>query len=252
MASSVGIRWLGHASALIELDGVRLLTDPVLRRWTGPLRRIAAPVDPAAVQGIDAVLLSHLHSDHAHVRSLRRVGVRVPVLAARGAGPWLRRRGLADVHEIGPGETQAVGAVRVTAVHAQHDERRWPVVGPVAPPVGFLVEGERMVYFAGDTDLFDEMAELAGRVDVALLPVAGWGPKLGPGHLDPARAAEAAALIGPAYAIPIHWGTLAMPGRGLRDAAEPPRTFARLAAERAPQVEVRVLSPAAHTTMSWA
>jgi L-ascorbate metabolism protein UlaG (beta-lactamase superfamily) len=126
MTSAVGIGWLGHASTLIEVDGVRLLTDPALRHWTGPLRRIVAPVDLAAVREIDAVLISHLHSDHAHVRSLRAVGVRVPVLAARGAGPWLRRRGLADVLEIGAGETHMIGAVRVSAVHAQHDERRWP------------------------------------------------------------------------------------------------------------------------------
>jgi L-ascorbate metabolism protein UlaG (beta-lactamase superfamily) len=105
MASTVGIHRLGHASALIDRDGVRLLTDPVLGHWTGPLRRIAAPVDPSGLRGIDAVLLSHLHGDHAHVRSLRDVAGRVPVFAPRGAGPWLRRRGLADVRELASGET---------------------------------------------------------------------------------------------------------------------------------------------------
>jgi L-ascorbate metabolism protein UlaG (beta-lactamase superfamily) len=252
MTGTVGITWLGHASAVIEVDGVRLLSDPVLGYWTGPLRRVAAPVDPEALRGIDAVLLSHLHGDHADVRSLRSVARQIPVLASPGSGPWLRRQGLTDVREIAPGETLEFGGLRVTAVHALHDGRRWPVVGPVASPVGFLVEGSRAVYFAGDTDLFDEMSELAGRVDVALLPVAGWGPKLGPGHLDAARAAEAAALIGPTYAIPIHWGTLAMPGRSARDPAEPPRTFARLAAAAAPEVDVRVLAPGEHTTLSWA
>jgi L-ascorbate metabolism protein UlaG (beta-lactamase superfamily) len=251
VADEVEIRWLGHASAVIEVDGTRLLTDPALRHWTGPLRRIVAPVDLGAVRDIDAVLISHLHGDHAHVRSLRTVGLGVPVIAPRGAGQWLRRRGLADVVEIGAGETHPIGAVRLRAVHARHDGRRWPIGGPVASPVGFLIEGKRTVYFAGDTDLFDAMVEMAGRVDVALLPVAGWGPNVGPGHLNPTRAAEAAALIRPSYAIPIHWGTLAIPGRRPRDSAEPARAFARLAATRAPDVEVRVLQPAGHTTMTW-
>ena len=66
--------------------------------------------------------------------------------------------------------------------------------------------GGRSVYFAGDTDVFEEMADLAP-VDVALLPIWGWGPSMGPGHMDPARAAEAARLLDARVAIPIHWGT---------------------------------------------
>src|SRR4051794_23242794 len=235
----IEIGWLGHATVLVALDGVRLLTDPVLGGWTGPLRRTAAPVDVAALAGLDAVLLSHLHADHADVRSLRRVARDLPVLAPRGAAPWLRGRGLNDVRELGPGDSERVGDVVVTAVPAEHDGRRRPWGGPVAPAIGFRIDGSGSVYFAGDTDFFDAMRELEGAVDVALLPVAGWGPKLGPGHLDPQRAAEAAAIIRPRYAIPIHWGTLAMPGRGPSDPAAPARTFARLVAARAPHVEVR-------------
>ena len=70
-----------------------------------------------------------------------------------------------------------------------------------------MIEGDgRRVYFAGDTDIFDGMADLAP-VDVALLPIWGWGPTMGPGHMDPARAAQAAALLQARLAIPIHWGT---------------------------------------------
>ena len=119
--------------------------------------------------------------------------------------------------------------------------------------IGFLVEGERRVYFAGDTDLFEGMGELAPGLDIALLPVWGWGPSIGTGHLDPERAARAAALLSPRVAIPIHWGSLyplglarVRPGP-LR---APPREFAARVRELAPQVEVRVLSPGEATPLA--
>jgi L-ascorbate metabolism protein UlaG (beta-lactamase superfamily) len=118
--------------------------------------------------------------------------------------------------------------------------------------VGYLVDASTRVYFAGDTDLFDEMAELRGRVDVALIPVGGWGLTLGPGHLDPVRAAQAVGLIRPRVAVPIHWGTLWPAGLGWarRDLfALPGERFAQAVAALAAQVEVRVLRPGAETTV---
>jgi L-ascorbate metabolism protein UlaG (beta-lactamase superfamily) len=126
-----------------------------------------------------------------------------------------------------------------------HDGRRHPLA-PLADAIGFVVAGEHRVYFAGDTDLFDEMAELAGTLDAALLPVWGWGPSLGAGHMDPEAAARAAAILRPRVAVPIHWGTFFPAGlTRLRGGAlvEPPREFARHAGELAPEVDVRVLAP---------
>jgi L-ascorbate metabolism protein UlaG (beta-lactamase superfamily) len=107
------------------------------------------------------------------------------------------------------------------------------------------------VYFAGDTDLFPGMAKLRKRVDVALLPVWGWGRGVGPGHLDPDRAARAAAIISPEIAIPIHWGTFAIsrPARRPADPGWPPRRFATLVGELAPAVQVRVLEPGERTEL---
>jgi L-ascorbate metabolism protein UlaG (beta-lactamase superfamily) len=155
---------------------------------------------------------------------------------------------LADVRELGPGDEVAVGAVRVSATPATHDARRRPL-GPRADPIGFLASGTRSVYFAGDTDLFDAMEELRGSVTVALLPVWGWGARLGPGHLDPERAARAAALIAPEIAIPVHWGTFApgWPGGRMTEPERPAREFERLAVRYAPSVEVRVLAPGGRT-----
>jgi L-ascorbate metabolism protein UlaG (beta-lactamase superfamily) len=194
---------------------------------------------------VDAALVSHLHHDHLHGPSLRRLAP-ARVVAPRGAGRHLRR-GAAEVIELDEGGEVAVGALRIRAVHAEHDGRRGPGRRAV-PALGYVVRGTRAVYFAGDTGLFPAMAGLAAeRLDVALLPVWGWGPGLGPGHLDPESAAEALALLRPARAVPIHWGTYAPAWtRRARPAAfltDPPHEFARHAARLAPGVEVVVLAP---------
>ena len=238
------ITWLGHATVLLDIDGTRLLTDPVLEDRIGPLTRIAPSSPTISADAIDAVLLSHLHADHADVRSLRRVARSLPVLAPHGAGRWLAGLGLTDVHELHDGDEVTVGSLSVRATPARHGGSRRPF-GPRAEPIGHLVLGSLRVYFAGDTDLFAAMAELAGSVDVALLPIWGWGPSLGPGHLDPERAARAAALIAPGLAVPIHWGTFALgkPARRPEDPWAPAREFVANARRLAPGVEVRVLAP---------
>jgi L-ascorbate metabolism protein UlaG (beta-lactamase superfamily) len=237
------VTWLGHASVLIELDGHALMFDPVLRSRVGPLTRIAPPIDHAAIPPLALVLLSHLHADHADLPSLCRLDRHGALVVPEGAGPWLRAKGLRHVRELRAGETANVCQLRVTATTAIHGRARRPL-GPACDPVGYLVSGSRSVYFAGDTDLFDGMAELRGRVDVALLPVWGWGRRVGPGHLDPERAAAAAALIGPAVAIPIHWGTLTMGPRLLAasDQERPAREFVELVAQYAPSVQARRLT----------
>ena len=244
------VTWLGHATVLLDIDGVRVLTDPVLRGRIGPLVRIADPVDPSAGGPVDCVLLSHLHADHTDPATLRRLARHGPVVAPWSAAPWLRRAGVSDVHEVRPGDEVAIGRLRVIATPAIHDRRRWRF-GPEADPVGYVVRGSVSAYFAGDTDLFDAMADLSESLNLALLPVWGWGPSVGEGHLDPERAARAAALINPAVAIPIHWGTFALP-RPLRssgDPAWPAKQFAALAHRYAPSVQVRVLAPGERTAV---
>jgi L-ascorbate metabolism protein UlaG (beta-lactamase superfamily) len=244
VADGMAITWIGHATVLIELDGARVLTDPVLGGWAGPLRRMApSPAPEASAANADVVLVSHLHADHADLASLRRLE-RARMVVPHGAGEWLGERGLPDVTELRPGEELQVGPLRVEATFAAHQGRRHPLGIDVAP-VGFVVRGSRTVYFAGDTDLFVAMADLAGTIDVALLPVWGWGRSLGPGHLDPERAAQAAARIAPRVAIPIHWGTFSLPWPYPRpsDPRAPACAFATAVARIAPAVEARVLQP---------
>ena len=162
------------------------------------------------------------------------------MLVPAGAGGLLRRRGFRFVREVAPGDEVEVGPVRIRVTHAEHASSRRMGTGRTLP-VGYVVAGTRSVYFAGDTDLFDAMGAL-GSIDLALLPVAGWGPRLPAGHLDPVRAAHALELIQPRLAVPIHWGTYA-PWRRPRGADSPAKTFAEIAAAVAPAVDVRVLRP---------
>lgn len=238
------IVWVGHATVLIELDGVRLLTDPMLGRWVGPLRRRGPLPAPELSRDLDAVLVSHLHRDHLDLRSLRRLGAGVLLIVPAGTRGFFAARGFDRVVELAPGESHALGPVRVTATEADHAIGRR---GVDAEPVGFLVESTRRLYFAGDTDVFDGMGEIgAGGLDLALLPVWGWGPTLGPGHLDPERAARAAALLSPRLAVPIHWGTLYPAGLARlrpRPLTVPPWAFAARTRALAPAVEVRIAPP---------
>jgi L-ascorbate metabolism protein UlaG (beta-lactamase superfamily) len=231
---AAAVTWLGHATVVVDLDGERIVTDPVFRRRVVHLLRAKAADVPEAAT---AVLLSHLHYDHLDLPSLRAFARELPVVLPRGGGGLLR--GFSDVREIGPGESIELGRLRVDAVEAEHDGRRRPG-GPKGPALGYVLRGSRSVYFAGDTDLFAGMADLAP-LDLALLPVAGWGPTLPPGHLDPERAASALALLRPALAIPIHWGTYRVARRRRDRASAPAEAFARAAAALAPDVEVRIL-----------
>ncbi len=246
------IQYVGHATTLVDVGGVRLLTDPLLRNRVTHLRR-AVKVDPGALRGVDAVLISHLHYDHLDLPSLEKLGRDMPVVAPRGAGALIRRKaGVKNVVELRAGEEIEIGALTVRATKAAHDTGRMPL-GTRAEPLGYVIEGDaRSVYFAGDTDLFDEMADLAP-VDVALLPIWGWGPTMGPGHMDPTRAAQAAALLGAAVAIPIHWGTYYPIHLGMQGPPAflktPPSLFERAISEHAPGTTVRVLAPGEHTAI---
>jgi L-ascorbate metabolism protein UlaG (beta-lactamase superfamily) len=227
--SPAGLRltWLGHSSVLVETGGRAVLADPLLRHRVGALRRMEAlPAAGAEVlrRGVDAVVLSHLHHDHCDLPTLREL--RAPLLVAPpGSGSWLVRHGLTGVEELAPGEALDLGGgVRIVATPAEHLGRRAPL-GPTAMCVGHLGEGPSgsvasgqdggasTAWLAGDTGLFAGMADLAGlsrhgRIDVAAVPVWGWGPNLGPGHLDPDLAAEAVVRAGVRSAVPVHWGTL--------------------------------------------
>jgi L-ascorbate metabolism protein UlaG (beta-lactamase superfamily) len=201
---STRIVYVGHATVLVDMDGVRVLTDPLLRTRLLHLRRVGQ-VDVVERDSVDAVLISHLHFDHLDFPSLEQLGRDVPVVVPRGGRRLLDKKGFRSVTEVGEGEETRIGNLTVRGTPAIHDPRRLPF-GARAAPLGYMITGSRSVYFAGDTDLFDGMAGL-GPVDVALLPIWGWGPSLGPGHMSPREAAKAARMLRASVAVPMHWGT---------------------------------------------
>ena len=185
MNSADTATYVGHATVLVELDGTRLLTDPVLRARVGPLVRHGASPAPATTAGLDAVLISHLHHDHADLASLRRLDREVPLLVPPGSRGFFERRGFGGVTELAPGESAAVGALTVTAVEAHHDGGRRRLRRRIRRRSASSSRGGGSIYFAGDTDFFAAMEGLAPALDLALLPIWGWGPSIGDGPPRP-------------------------------------------------------------------
>ncbi|MFE8948805.1 MBL fold metallo-hydrolase [Streptomyces sp. NPDC007856] len=240
----VEITWWGHATCTVQDANIRVLTDPLFARRLAHLRRRRGALPPAEARRADVVLVSHLHADHLHPPSLAGLAPGTRLLVPRGAPravPGLRRL---RVTEVVPGDVVRIGELLVRVVPALHDGRRLPVGPHRSPALGYVVEGEARTYFAGDTGLFGAMAERVGPVDVALLPVGGWGPYLGAGHLDPGRAARALARLAPRAAVPVHYGTywpIGMDAVRPHEFHAPGDEFVRLAALAAPGVAVHKL-----------
>ena len=163
------LTWIGHATVLLELDGTRVLTDPVLRNRVAHLRATRPAPSRGELGRIDAVLLSHAHWDHLDVRSLRRLG-ETHLIAPAAAARSLRLRGFrGEVDTVEAGEERTLGGIIVTATTARH--------GAPGSAIGFLLRGSSTAYFAGDTDLFPEMDGLADPLEVALAARSGAGAR---------------------------------------------------------------------------
>ncbi|MCF3145369.1 MBL fold metallo-hydrolase [Streptomyces platensis] len=247
---SVEVTWWGHATVTVEDSGVRVLTDPLFVRRLAHLRRRRGALPPAEAARADVVLVSHLHADHLHPASLARLAPGTRLVVPRGATaavPGLRRVAAARalrVTELRAGEECTAGAVTVRAVSAAHDGRRLPYGPRRVPALGYVVRGAARTYFAGDTGLFEEMAAEVGPCEVALLPVGGWGPFLGHGHLDARRAAQAAARLAPRCAVPVHYGTywpIGLDAVRPHEFHAPGQEFERQLARLAPEVTVHRL-----------
>ena len=237
------ITWLGHASFLLQLDGVSLLVDPVLGDKVVTIGRNVPPgLTVEQLPHVDAALVSHAHYDHLDLPTLQRVGA--VVYAGLGHRKLLEKAGLACA-ELGWWQSARVGPVEVAFVPAQHWSRR--TLGDANRTLwgGFVVRGSSAtVYHAGDTGYFGGFAEIGRRfpLDAALLPIGAYDPAwfMSPQHMNPEEALRAFGDLGAATFEAMHWGTFKLSDEPLD---EPPR---RLEAERArlglPSDRVRVLA----------
>ena len=140
LAPGTRVTFLGHASTVIEIDGVRIVTDPVLRRLVGPLyRRVPRPITEP-ITDPDVILISHLHLDHYDPRSLRLFRRDTPIVAPVGAGLSLRWRGFKDIHEVSPGEKLRLGPLEIVGTEARHRGTRHPLAART-PSLGYVVSG---------------------------------------------------------------------------------------------------------------
>ena len=251
------INYIGHATVLVDIGQIRVLTDPILRNRVFFLQRHGqnpAP-DLLAERPPDLVLLSHLHYDHTDLPSLRQLPPATPVIAPRGSGQYLARCAGIEVYEVAEGDTVRVADVEVTALPADHS-RTYPLPRPTTASLGYVLRNRVSIYFAGDTGLFEGMHDVGQdfALDLALLPVWGYSHRVGAGHLTPETAAQALARLQPRVAVPIHWGALRFMGphsiwKWVDYLSTPPYAFAAHAARLAPQTKVRVLHPGEWTTL---
>ena len=245
----VNVTYVGHATVLVEMDGVRILTDPVMRKRLWHLKRqehiSTSEVD---LRTVDAVLLSHMHFDHMDYPSIRMIPNWVPVITPLGGARYLNKKVPHDVIEMREGDTITIGSLKIQAAPSLHKSGFcWPFWFS-STVLSYLVHGSRTVYFVGDTALFKRMKDVGKScdIDLALLPVWGYGPYIRGDHLSPADAASALSLLSPRIAVPIHWGTLSPIGpfwRRMSFLSDPPHAFAWEAARLAPNTDIRVLNP---------
>lgn len=198
------------------------------------------------------VAISHLHADHLHLPSLKRLPAGTLALVPMGAQRLLDRLPL-RVREVQPGDRVNVGpGVSIEVVPARHDDQRYPGSRLRATPVGYVVRGARRTFFPGDTELDRDALDAVGSVDIGLVPVGGWGPTLGAGHMDPAQGAALVRYLRLKVAIPVHWGTFWPAGlRRLREALfhEPGDRFVEAVADASPATQVRLLEPGKETVI---
>ena len=262
------IHFGGHSTLLIEIDGVKVLTDPLFREWLLHIKRHAPAIDMAVFGQPDVILISHSHLDHLDKQSLQRLDRGAHVIAPSDTVKIIRRLGFQHITAVKPGDTIETHGLKVITVPAIHGGGRlpWSAEGDM---LGFIVESglagsakdgsalddglgaaPQSFYFAGDTDLYPAMDQLAkltqSGIDLALLPVWGWGPKVGEGHLDPTSAAEAAKLVNAWVTVPIHWGgyfPFGLKRTHGRLLSTPPREFAMIVERMSLPTKVRIVDP---------
>lgn len=205
------ITFIGHATLLFEMNGVKILTDPILgkyphylfffrRRW-----KAGMTIDQLLEENIDAILISHSHVDHYHIPTLRKLPPDTPFFVPAG---YKNKRYVksaykhfTDVHELNPWEKEELNGVTITAVPSYHPRKCQ----------GYVIEGTHTLYFPGDTGLFEEINEFPKhfQMDVVFLPMMpnfGYFRKYNP-HIDAPEAVEMVKILQPQkYAIPIHFG----------------------------------------------
>ncbi len=221
-APSTGLRatWLGHSTVLLEMDGLRVLTDPVWSErvspvaFAGPKRFHPTPVALEQLPALDAILVSHDHFDHLDHATIRALaGTGTPFVTSLGVGAHLEAWGVPAerITELDWWQSATVGRVTFHATPARHFSGRGFGSTNATLWSSWTIESERRrVFFSGDTGLTDEfqiIGQRLGRFDLVMLEVGAFHPSWGSIHLGPDNALKAHAMLGGGTLLPVHWGT---------------------------------------------
>ena len=248
--AETGLRatWLGHSTVLLEVDGFRVLTDPVWGeraspwRFAGPRRFQPVPVALEALPPLDAVIVSHDHYDHLDLPTVRALAAReVPFVTSLGVGAHLEAWGIppARIVELDWWEHASLrgGDLVLRAAPSQHFSGRGVSDRNATLWSSFAVETARhRLFFSGDTGLTPEYAEIRARLgpfDLVMLEVGAYHPAWGQVHLGPENALEALRLLGGGTLLPVHWGTFNL---GLHAWDAPAEALLELAPRRGAQL----------------
>ncbi|MDF1822083.1 MAG: MBL fold metallo-hydrolase [Alcanivoracaceae bacterium] len=239
------LTWIGHASFLFQYGGCNVLTDPVFAerasplRFAGPKRHTPAALQVADLPDIHLVLISHNHYDHLcepTIKALyRRFGDALCFAVPAGVGTWFRKRGIANVVELGWWQSQEVpGIGEVFCLPAQHFSGRGATDRNTTLWCGWLLgQPGHSLYFAGDTgygDCFTTIGEIFTAIDLALLPIGAYDPRwfMSPVHVAPEEAVRIHQDIGARQSVAMHWGTFVLTDEPMD---EPPRRLHQALAE---------------------
>ncbi|HEY0190033.1 MAG TPA: MBL fold metallo-hydrolase [Kofleriaceae bacterium] len=225
--------WLGHSTVLLELDGVRVLTDPVFGKrvspvsFLGPRRFHPVPAELGELPALDVVLLSHDHFDHLCKPTMTALARRgVPIVTALGVGAHLERYGFApsQITEIDWHESFELPGLKLTAQPAQHFSGRTMGGRNSTLWASWVIQSERRkVFFSGDTGLtpeFEAIGRSHGPFDLVMLEIGAYHPSWGTIHLGPDNALEAFRMLGGGTLLPVHWGTFSLGFHAWNDPAE--------------------------------
>lgn len=220
------LTWIGHASWLIQLDGVSLVIDPILSKSIGPgVNRFVPPAVNVGegLPAIDAQLITHNHRDHLDAPSVRAVGS--PVIAGLGLAPFFASQKLDCTELDWWGETR-VGNVTIRFVPSQHWSRRGLNDSNATLWGGFIIEGSTArLYHSGDTAYFDGFSEIGrrcGPIDAAMLPIGAYDPAwfMSKQHMNPEEATQAFCDLGARTFVAMHWGTFKLTDEPLNEPPE--------------------------------
>lgn len=249
VGSGLRVTWLGHSTLLLEIDGHRVLTDPVFGErasplsFAGPKRFHPVPATLDELPPLDAVLLSHDHYDHLCASTMRALAKKeMPIVTSLGVGARLEALGIAPerVRELDWGETALVRGLRFTATPCQHFSGRSTSDRNHTLWSSWVIESDRRkVFFSGDTGLTDQFVETGaqyGPFDLVMLEIGAFHESWGDIHLGPENALKVFSMLGGGTLLPVHWGTFSL---ALHDWDEPAETLLRLASEQG----ARVLTP---------